>query len=88
MAYYGKLKLKGSDDAANLTALHIGNTRGRDSTGEENIVKIFSEQYLSDAWLQDMFQGEIGWQHRTEVRQITSYFAGHNAHCLRDVHPI
>lgn len=67
LGYYGKLKAKGSDDDANLNALHIGNTQGRDESGQEWVVKIFSDHKISDAWLHTMFNGQVGWVYRTEV---------------------
>lgn len=34
--------------------------------GEEWVVKIFSNASLSDAWLETMFDGKVGWVHRKE----------------------
>lgn len=30
-------------------------------------VKIFSKERISDGWLQQMFNGQVGWVHRKEV---------------------
>jgi hypothetical protein len=30
-------------------------------------VKIFSKERISDGWLQQMFDGQVGWVHRKEV---------------------
>lgn len=37
--------------------------------GLEWVVKIFSNASLSDAWLENMFSGQVGWVLRKEVRQ-------------------
>lgn len=35
-------------------------------------VKIFSKERISDGWLHQMFDGQVGWVHRKEVRRLTS----------------
>ena len=33
----------------------------------EWVVKIFSQRRISDEWLQNVFNGQVGWVHRKEV---------------------
>jgi len=39
----------------------------------EWIVKIFSQQRISDEWLQNVFNGQVGWVYRKEVYLFVSY---------------
>lgn len=45
---------------------------------EERAVKIFSQESISDEWLNDVFSGNVGWVYRKEVSVIVyqkQYFA-------------
>ena len=35
-------------------------------------VKIFSEERVSDEWLEDMFMGQVGWVYRKEVSSLST----------------
>jgi prenylcysteine oxidase/farnesylcysteine lyase len=51
----------------------IRGANGSDTEGEpkEWVVKIFSKERVSDAWLADMFMGQVGWVHRKEVASFS-----------------
>jgi prenylcysteine oxidase/farnesylcysteine lyase len=37
-------------------------------------VKIFSKERISDEWLENMFQGQVGWVYRKEVSPASTRF--------------
>lgn len=39
---------------------------------EEWVVKIFSDHWIEDDWLQNVFAGQVGWVHRKEVSGLCS----------------
>jgi prenylcysteine oxidase / farnesylcysteine lyase len=66
LSYHGHIR-SSDNSPANLTALGLGDPAGRDESGEEWSVKIFSDHPIEDRWLRRAF-GRIGWVYRKEVR--------------------
>ncbi|KAI0689670.1 FAD/NAD(P)-binding domain-containing protein [Cytidiella melzeri] len=64
LSYHGKIRSR-MDGTTNLTLLGVGDAEGRDESGEEWSVKIFSDHPIEDRWLRRAF-GKIGWVYRKE----------------------
>lgn len=73
LSRHGRILLKDGVTPANLTALglfgedsEVGSPSHRDESGEEWVVKIFSDHRLEDAWLRKLI-GKWGWLYRKEA---------------------
>jgi prenylcysteine oxidase / farnesylcysteine lyase len=61
---YEGARLGGPEPEFNSLTYHGEVAPGRG----EWVVKIFSDHRLSDEWLEEVFDGNVGWVHRKEVR--------------------
>lgn len=65
---YEGVRRGGKEPEFNSLSYHGYITKDKDDAPDQWSVKIFSKERISDEWLDTIFNGQVGWVYRKEVR--------------------
>lgn len=65
---YEGVRQGGKEPEFNSLSYHGYITKDKDDAPDQWSVKIFSKERISDEWLDTIFNGQVGWVYRKEVR--------------------